>query len=161
MIKTGFSSRLRLELQPSRNLRTAIMSCYGLATALWLITPVPWTVRVLMVILTLIVGYIAIYLQNTPVCIKALDFHPESGWRYLSGNAWYKARLSFPVFVAYWMVIVRFHKPGGLSRSVVILSDSVDKKEFRLLRVRLLQLAYAKRASEIPVKNKVDQYVLK
>ncbi|MEE9492466.1 MAG: protein YgfX [Gammaproteobacteria bacterium] len=144
MLKMGFTSRLRLELQASRNLQTVTLGCYGLATVTWLITPAPWEVRILMAILALIAGYVSIYLQNGPASIKALDFHPESGWCYLSGDVWYEAGLCFPVFVTYWMVILRFRKPGSLPRSVVILSDSVNRTEFRLLRVRLLQLAHAK-----------------
>jgi hypothetical protein len=114
-----------------------------------------------MMILALTAGYVLIYLLKGPGLTQSIDFHPDSGWRYLSGNVWCEAKLCFPLFVTYWMVIVRFSKPGRLPRSVVILSDSVDRTEFRLLRVRLLQLAHAKRATTTFEQLKIDSHVLK
>jgi len=56
---------------------------------------------------------------------------------YLRGAETFSGRVEDNSFVCPQMILINLIGDGGKGRSVVILSDSLDREEFRRLRVRL------------------------
>jgi len=56
---------------------------------------------------------------------------------YLRGGEAFGGRVEDSSFVSPWLTLINLVGDGGKRRSLVILPDSLDREEFRRLRVRL------------------------
>ena len=141
-----FDQPLRVELRPSRILLLVLASLYLLAVLAWWCVPLSTLARLLLT--ALLAGHFfhlyRVHIAATSVVsVQALSWDRVRGWRLRGPDAvWLRADMLLPVFVSYRLAAVRFRTSRFKTRTVVLSADRLSVKDFRRLRVRLLQSAH-------------------
>lgn len=133
---------LAIPLNPSKILATLLGSMHGLCIALLWLLPVGNALKILLG--TFLLGSLAFYLGRDyffafPQTIVAFRLEADCGCAFQTRRGdWVEASLLGTSFVSPYLAVLNL-KPGNsrLARHIVLLPDSLEKEEFRQLRVLL------------------------
>jgi len=142
MSSKKYAAPLQIEVRSSR-LLLMLFSCLHLVSFLLLfLMPLPIELTLFCVIFIVISGiYVVVFhaLKHSSASIVGLVWDRNDDWLVLdkSGKQW-EVVLDGNSFVHPWFSILNFKQENKwLSQSVMLLSDNVDKNDYRRLRVRL------------------------
>ena len=150
-----FEQPLRVDLGASPRLLRVGAALHGMALAFCLWAPLPLlptiTVSAALVVHFLYVCCFHVYPCH-PLAIASLSWDAARGWRIgRRQGSWQAATVVAPVFISHRLVAVRFRTGALRARRVVLVSDRLDRDDFRRLRARLLQSANGDRnRTQIP-----------
>ena len=142
MSSKKYAAPLLLEVSSSRFLLILLFSLHLLSLVLLLLMPLSifFVISGALVILTSTV-YTILYhaFKNLPSSITDLIWDIEDEWfLFQKDGSKIAVALDGNSFVHPWFAVLNFQQENKLfSRSVVLLSDNVNKNDFRRLRVRL------------------------
>lgn len=150
-----FDQPLRVDLGASRRLLLVGGTLHGAALAFCVWAPLP-PLPTITVSVLLVIHFLYVYCFHIdpchPLAIESLSWDATRGWRIgRRQGGWQTATVVSPAFVSHHLVAVRFRTGALCTRRVVLVSDRLDRDEFRRIRVRLLQSANGDRnRTQIP-----------
>ena len=140
MSSNRYATALRINLGFSRWLALLVVCSHGVALALIMLLPVPWWLRLGLVILVIISCRRQCrrhVLRCDPRTITALEWRADDSWWLTAHNGVVvNPSLEADSYIHPLLVILNFSCAGG-SLSVVLFRDSIDHEHFRRLRLRL------------------------
>ncbi len=145
MSSRKFAAPLQLDPRPSRRLATLALLVYGGALAAMAALALPWwaVAGITSAVLTAFVRFLREHvLRADPHAVLKLVWDRDGQWTLVTARGVAKAALIPPGVVYPELVILRFRRaPGGprgrRRTTVLLLSDSLDRRTFRRLRMRL------------------------
>ena len=145
MSSRKFAAPLQLDPRPSRRLATLALLVYGGALAAMASLALPWwavagiTSAVLLAFVRFLREHV---LRADPRAVLKLVWDRDGQWTLVTAQGVMEATLISPGVVYPELVILRFRRvPGGprgrRHTTVLLLPDSLDRRTFRRLRMRL------------------------
>jgi len=127
------------DLRPSRNLYKLIYIIYSLLICSLVFSDIALPVLILLILSCLISFYIILQQQND---WKKLVWDQKTAWNMVAKNLQvYPVALLPNTFCSHYLIILNFSvflKDKNIKKSLVILPDSMIKKDFKHLRIYLL-----------------------
>ncbi len=145
MSSRKFAAPLQLDPRPSRRLATLALLVYGGALAAMAALALPWW-AVLAIAGAVLVEFVRFLREHVlragPRAVLKLVWGRDGQWTLVTAQGVREAVLIPPGVVYPELVILRFRRvPGGprgrRCTTVLLLSDSLDRRTFRRLRMRL------------------------
>ena len=145
MSSRKFAAPLQLDPRPSRRLAVLALIVYGGALAAMASLALPWwavagiTSAVLMAFVHFLREHV---LRAGPRAVLKLLWDRDGQWTLVTAQGVMEVALISPGAVYPELVILRFRRVPGAPRgrrrtTVLLLSDSLDRRTFRRLRMRL------------------------
>ncbi len=140
----GSANALKLDLTPSRILTALLISLHALS--LLVLIPLALPIWILILLAAAVITSFVLTLRTYVTChganaIRRFEWHPNGEWSVVDGSGRrHEVIMHGPPYVHPWLTIIRMQSSETQKFCLLLCSDSLDAKTFKMLRRKLLLL---------------------